>query len=226
MTASPVHLHHDLDGDGTPVVLTTGWLNASDVWAPTVEALAGAVRTVRWDHRGHGRSTAPPPGHYRREDALADLDAMIDLVGAPAILVGHSLGGYLSLAHAILAPDRVAGLVLVAAGPGFRSAESREAWNDGVRATAAGRDDLPAGVEELSMHVDSLVLDRLGEITVPVIVVIGERDKRFMASADVFDKYLDVRDRVVVEDAGHMVHAKRPDAVASAIRTMADLVDS
>ena len=46
----------------------------------------------------------------------------------------------------------------------------------------------------------------------------GERDKGFMASADVFAKHLDVTSRTVVPDAGHMVHAKAPAAVAAALR--------
>ena len=38
------------------------------------------------------------------------------------MLVGHSLGGYLSLAHTLDHPDDVAALVLIATGPGFRRA--------------------------------------------------------------------------------------------------------
>lgn len=217
---SELKLHYDITGEGTPVVFTAGWRNLGEVWAPTVSSLDGAARSLTWDLRGHGRSEAAPPGQYGRDYALADLDRMIDIAGSPAVLVGHSLGGYLSLAEAILSPERVAGLVLVAAGPGFRSRDSLEQWNDSVRAMAAKADDVPEGMEEISMHVDSLVIDRLGEISVPAIVVVGERDKRFLASADVFAKHLDVRARIVVPDAGHMVHAKHGDIIADAIRSM------
>jgi pimeloyl-ACP methyl ester carboxylesterase len=219
-----LHLHYDLAGDGTPVVFTAGWRNTGEVWSSTVFALDGAVRSLTWDLRGHGRSGVAPPGEYGRAYALADLDRMIDVAGAPAVLVGHSLGGYLSLAETILSPARVAGLVLVAAGPGFRSRDSLEQWNESVRAMAADADDVPDGMEEISMHVDSLVIDRLGEIGVPAIVIVGERDKRFLASADVFAKYLDVRERIVVPDAGHMVHAKHGKVVADAVRSMAALI--
>lgn len=219
-----LHLHHDLDGAGRPVVFTHGWLNTGDVWAGAVEALDGSFRTLRWDLRGHGRSAAAAPGDYGRKFALADLGRMVDIAGAPAILAGHSLGGYLSLAYAIENPDHVAGLVLVAAGPGFRSMSSLEQWNDSVRTMAADA-DIPEGMEEISMHVDSMVMDRLGEIGVPAISICGARDKRFLASMDVFDKHLDVRERVVVPDAGHMVHAKQPEAVAAGIRSLAAHLD-
>ena len=60
----------------------------------------------------------------------------------------------------------------------------------------------------ISMHVDAMVMDRMSEIQVPATVIVGERDKRFMASADVFEKYLNVSGRTVVPGAGHMVHVK------------------
>ncbi len=220
-----LHLHYDIAGDGFPVVFTTGWRNVGEVWGSAVDSLDGAARSLTWDLRGHGRSEVAPPGHYGRDYALDDLGRMIDVAGRPAVLVGHSLGGYLSLAEAILSPERVAGLVLVAAGPGFRSRDSLEQWNDSVVAMAAKADDVPEGMEEISMHVDSLVIDRLAEIDVPAIVVVGERDKRFLASADVFAKHLDVRERIVVPDAGHMVHAKHGDVVADAVRSMLAIVD-
>lgn len=217
--ADELKLHHTITGSGPAVVFTHGWLNTGEVWAGTVDALDGAATALTWDLRGHGSSDAAAPGHYERADALADLARMVDAVGRPAVLVGHSLGGYLALAHAIERPEDVAGLVLVAAGPGFRSMKSLEQWNASVEATAADA-DIPEGQERISMHVDSMVMDRLGEISVPVVSVCGERDKRFIASMDIFDKHLDVRERLIVPDAGHMVHAKKPLAVAGAVTTL------
>ncbi len=221
---SDLPLHHEIAGDGTPVVFTHGWLNTGEVWSGVVDELDGAVRSLTWDLRGHGRSGTAAAGEYTRANALDDLGRMVEAAGRPAILVGHSLGGYLSLAHAILNPADVAGLVLVAAGPGFRSDDSREQWNANVREIAAGRGDLPDGQVEITEHVDSLVIDRLGEIAVPAITLVGERDKRFLASADVFDKHLDVRRRSTVPDAGHMLHAKQPGEVATAVRELATIV--
>lgn len=218
-----VSLHveeHGPAGGGTPppLVLTHGWVDDSGVWDGVVERLARRRRVITWDLRGHGRSEAPPPGNYAREDALDDLAQVVERAGTPCVLGGHSLGGYLSLAYALAHPEQVAGLVLVAAGPGFRNPSSMEAWNESVRASAA-KLDLPPGQEQISLHTDSMVIDRLREITVPVLVVVGERDKRFLASASVFEKSLDVRATVVVPDAGHAVHRSEPGAVAEAIES-------
>ena len=203
--------------DGPPIIATTGWANDRSVWTPMVDNLSVDHAVTTWDLRGHGASAAAPPGEYTRAHALGDLAAVLDLAGRPAVLMGHSLGGFLSLAHAVDHPEDVAGLVLVATGPGFRKVEAREQWNESVRAAAAGM-DLPPGVEEISMHHDAHVIDHLAEVQVPVLVLLGERDTRFAASAALFQRDLDVHESVVVADMGHMVHVKAPAECAAAVR--------
>jgi len=78
--------------------------------------------------------------------------------------------------------------------------------------------DLPPGVEEISMHHDAHVIDHLAEVQAPVLVLLGERDVRFAASAALFQRDLDVHESVVVADMGHMVHVKAPAECAAAVR--------
>lgn len=201
-----------------PVVFTHGWVDDLTVWDGVRRTISDRT-TVAWDLRGHGRSETPPPGCYRREDAIDDLAVVVDRVGAPVFLVGHSLGGYLSLAFTLLHPDRVVGLGLVASGPGFRNAEAREQWNRAVD-VAASRLGVPAGSEELSRHVDSWVLDELGSITQPAVIVVGEHDRRFAPAVKVLEAKLPVVGSVVVPGAGHSVHRKHPEETAAALRTL------
>lgn len=196
-----------------------GFMNEAAIWSGVLDELEDDFRCVAVDLPGHGRHAGAGPGSYGRDLVLDDLRRVLDdREIEEAILVGHSLGGYLSLALAIEDPSRVLGLGLVGAGPGFRNPKSREQWNESVESIAA-KSDLPEGMEVISMHVDSMVMDRLEEITAPAAVIVGERDKRFMASADVFDKYLNVTSRTIVEGAGHMVHLKAASATADALRT-------
>lgn len=212
-----VHLHINEAGAGTPIVFTHGWADDSTAWDGTVAALGDDARSLTYDLRGHGQSDVPPPGNYTRDDAMADLQRVIDRAGAPVVLAGHSYGGYLSLAHTIAKPDQVLGLVLIAAGPGFRKDEARVQWNESVD-VAAAKLGVPPGTADISKHTDSWVIDSLSEITAPALVMVGEHDKRFAASAAVFEKYLDVRSSIVVPDAGHSMHKKRGPVVADAIR--------
>ena len=148
-----------------------------------------------------------PAGEYGRPYALADLERMIGVAGSPAVLVGHSLRWVPLLAEAILAPELVAGLVLVAAGLGFAAETSLTPGTSRSRPWRPRPTMSPTAWRRSRCTSTRLVIDRLGEITVPVNVIVGERDKRFLASADVFDKHLEVRQRTVVPGVGHMVHA-------------------
>ncbi len=212
----------EIESTKAPIVFTHGWVDSQTVWDPLREQITDRS-TVAWDLRGHGRSEAPPPGQYGRELILADMLSVVapqvEAHGGPVVLAGHSLGGYLSLAFTLLHPELVSGLVLIAAGPGFRKEEAREQWNAAVDASAL-KLDIPPGSEEVSKHVDSWVIDELETITQPVVAIVGEHDKRFHASVGLFEKKLNVVHTAVVPGAGHSVHRKYPEPVAAAIREL------
>ncbi len=211
-----VSLHVTSQGSsGSPIVFTHGWVDDQTVWAGVRDRLMDR-KTIAWDLRGHGETEAPPPGQYTRTQVLDDLHGIVEGAGEPVVLAGHSLGGYLSLAYTLLHPENVEGLVLVAAGPGFRKEEARQQWNDAVDASAQ-KLEIPEGSEVISKHVDSWVIDELDTITVPVVAIVGEHDKRFQASVGLFEKKLNVVHTAVVPGAGHSVHRKYPDPVAAAI---------
>ena len=207
---------HD-SGFGSTIVFTHGWTDNRNAWDGVITNLDDQARCIAWSIRGHGESFAPPPGQYTRDHTLSDLKAVTDMSERKVILAGHSLGGYLSLAHCLLYPEDVEALILVGAGPGFRKKESINQWNSSV-IESAKKLDLPEGSEATALHTDAWVIDSLSEIKVPTLVVVGEHDKRFRVSMSVFEKYLNVKSSVVIEDAGHSVHRKKPLEVAVAIK--------
>jgi pimeloyl-ACP methyl ester carboxylesterase len=80
--------------------------------APRLADHGATVAT--FDQRGAGCSPeAKGPGAYSVEAQVADATAVIDDVGGPVVLVGHSYGGLLAAHVALAHPDRIAGLVLV-----------------------------------------------------------------------------------------------------------------
>lgn len=80
--------------DGRPIVLVHGWAQSGAVWERQLAGpLADEFRLYAPDLRGHGDSDVPPDGYDRAEAWAGDLRAVLDLAGAPALLVGWSYGG-------------------------------------------------------------------------------------------------------------------------------------
>lgn len=105
--------YEDTGGAGLPVILGHGFLMDCEMFAPQVEALRDEFRVITWDERGFGKteSDGRPFSYW---DGALDCLALLDHLGiARAVVGGMSQGGYLSLRLALLAPERVIGLVLI-----------------------------------------------------------------------------------------------------------------
>ena len=216
-----VSLHTDTRGDGPPVVFVHGLDDDSGLWEPVVELLTDDVRCVSVDLPGHGGSPAPEdPAAYEREQVLVSLDAVLAKLDRPAVLVGHSLGGYLGLAHAITRPGVLRGLVLVATGPGFRDPDAREQWNSRVAANASDY-GISETAARIAFHVDSLVIDRITEVELPTALIVGSRDKGFLGANDYLERKLPHAVRTTIDDGGHKVMRSHPAVVADAVRSIA-----
>ncbi len=215
-----VELHTATSGAGPAVVLVHGMGDSGAVWAGAVEALDADFACTSIDLPGHGRSPAPRErAAYEREAVLASIDAVLARTG-PAVYVGHSLGGYLGLVHCLTRPGVVRGLVLVAAGPGFRDAAAMQDWNDRVRLSAP-RLTIPRVAATTALHTDSMVIDRLAEVAVPVGLLVGSSDRAFMAANDYMQRKLpDVRRRTVAEGS-HRLMRTHPEEVAAMVRDVA-----
>jgi pimeloyl-ACP methyl ester carboxylesterase len=107
MAAPPLALER-LAADGPRVVLLHAGVADRRVWRDVAPALhARGADVLAYDRRGFGE-TPPPDGPFRHVDDL------LGLLDGPAWLVGNSMGGALALDAALLAPEKVAGLVLIA----------------------------------------------------------------------------------------------------------------
>ncbi|MFW3113558.1 putative non-heme haloperoxidase HPX [Mycobacterium haemophilum DSM 44634] len=96
MDGTPLHTEVFGPADGYPIVLTHGFTCAIRAWAYQITDLAADYRVIAFDHRGHGRSGAPPRGAYSLKHLASDLDSVLEATLAPherALLAGHSMGG-------------------------------------------------------------------------------------------------------------------------------------
>lgn len=120
--------YEDTGGQGTPVVLSHGFFMDREMFAPQVAVLGGKHRIVTWDERGHG-DTEDAGEPFTYWDSARDCLGLLDHLGVDrAVLGGMSQGGYLSLRAALLAPERVAGLVLIDTQAGVEDADARAGY--------------------------------------------------------------------------------------------------
>ena len=232
---------HGASGGRTPLLLTHGFSASATMWGPNLRALADDRQVVVWDLRGHGRSDAPhDPGLYSHELSVGDMAALLDEAGAErAVLVGMSLGGYLSLAFRARHPERVAALVLVDTGPGYRQDGERAGWNAYVERTAAAIDargfaavrespevalahhrragGLALAARGIMAQRDASVIESLGDVDVPTLVVVGADDEPFLRAADYMAAKIPGARKVVIDAAGHAANLDRPEVFNAAV---------
>jgi pimeloyl-ACP methyl ester carboxylesterase len=98
---------------GAPVVLIHGYTDSARDWVPLLPYLAGGLRLILIDLRGHGRSDKPECC-YTRWDFAYDVKLLLDALGVPrADIVGHSLGSIIAQSFAEYWPERTRRVILI-----------------------------------------------------------------------------------------------------------------
>jgi alpha-beta hydrolase superfamily lysophospholipase len=189
----------EADAARATVVLAHGYAEHSGRYGYVTDVLTQAGFSV-WalDHRGHGQSDGTR-GHIGSwDEAVADLDLLIDLAhGAklPVFLVGHSMGGAMALAYAQAHQDRLAGLGLSAPAivippellalaelPEVPTLPLADAVSSDPAVVQAYKDDPlvhlgpPPREMLLVMGAVGKIIDDLPTITIPVQVMQGSSD--------------------------------------------------
>ena len=209
-------------------------------WPAPLRRLTG-VNVYTLDLPGHNRSEGTG-----RSSVAAYRDfllAFLDVLGLEkAVVVGHSMGGAISLDFALHYPDRLAGLILVGSGARLRVAPAIltgilsdfEATVDLILDYAFG----PSATEQLKrlgrqrllktppqvIHGDYAacdafdVMDRLGEVHCPTLAIGGTADRLTPPKYAIYLRdHIPGAELVLVDAAGHMVMLEKPEVVSKAI---------
>jgi len=190
-----------------PIVLLNSIGTEMGMWDRAIPHLIDDFLVLRIDTRGHGASDAPAGDYdlaLLGRDVLAAMDAAG--IGR-SVIAGVSLGGMMAMELALMAPSRISGLALICTTAtthrqmwAERIAKVREQGMASIAEAvmprfldAAFRESFPEYAETIRRAFlatspdgysgcgaairDMTVIDRLGDIDVPTLVVIGTLDQ-------------------------------------------------
>ena len=107
-----ITLNYADTGKGTAIILLHGFLENSSMWDFFVGQYSKKYRVITIDLLGHGQTGCLGYVHSMEDMADAVQAVLTELRIRKAIMMGHSMGGYVALAFAELYPDVVKGIVL------------------------------------------------------------------------------------------------------------------
>lgn len=221
-------MYYEDQGQGESLVLLHAGLATSAEWASFIPLYARHYRVLATDRRGYGRSD-PRPGFtsgYLQQDAL-DLAAFLEGLGVEgAHVLGHSDGGSIGLLLALLRPELVRTLVLVAAHThaeertlgGLRRAQAllaassaqreRLARHLGPGGPALAADWYAHWLDHTRLSLD--IRDRIGRIRCPTLVIQGEEDEfATPAHAEGIARAIPGAELWLIAGCGHGPHFER-----------------
>jgi len=107
-------IHYETYGRGRPVLLLHGWLGSWALWRDTIAILGKDFRTYAIDFFGFGESSGKSAEDFRVENYVELVYQFMDKLGiVKAPLIGHSMGGTVSLSMAIRHPEKVVKVCVV-----------------------------------------------------------------------------------------------------------------
>ena len=176
-----IAMYYEVRGEGRPLLLIPGLGTEVTDYGPIVEALVSAgCRVIALDNRGAGRSDKPD-APYTIEMMADDAAALLDQLALGTVAVmGVSMGGRIALGLVLRRPDLVGALVLVST-----SARVEHSRRFGVL-DAVSRLPFPKGPHPQPRYAFERQRDaarafdatpRLGEISVPTLIVSGTKDR-------------------------------------------------
>ncbi|HEX2920266.1 MAG TPA: alpha/beta hydrolase [Bacteroidales bacterium] len=148
-------------GSGTPVILLHGYLESSEIWNSFVKTFPGDFRVIAIDLPGHGKSDVFSETQTMEMMAgvVKELSDMLKL--GKSFLVGHSLGGYVTLAFLELFTESLSGYCLFHSHPLADSDEAMTKRKKEIELVLAGKKDLiyPDNIEKMfaSSNLERLI---------------------------------------------------------------------
>ncbi|MEV3993546.1 alpha/beta hydrolase [Streptomyces sp. NPDC049837] len=232
--------------DVPPIVFVHGTRFSAGQWSAQVAALRDEFPVAAIDLPGHGARTAQPWSLSAATEIITS--AVESLACGPALVVGHSLGGYASLEFARRRPERLRGLVLAGASASTKGAwaapyrwvaglvprvpaDRLARWNDRVLRRLYSPDvveptirtgyafhALPAAWGEVLGRFDA---ESMRHVKAPVLILNGEKDTVFRSGERDFARAHPQARVELIPRARHLANFDDPEAFTGAVRRFA-----
>ncbi len=147
-------LHYEIKGEGNPVVFLHGYLENLKMWKDFAEELSHDYKIILIDLPGHGRSKSFGKVHTMELMAQKVNEVLEQLQIDKVVMIGHSMGGYVTLAFVELFPEKVKTFVLQNSSSLPDSEEKKEQRVKAIEAAHKNLDTL------IKMSVPSLFAEK------------------------------------------------------------------
>jgi pimeloyl-ACP methyl ester carboxylesterase len=240
-----LHMYYEITGEGSPLVLLHGGIMTIDLnFATLIPTLAEKHTVIGVELQGHGR-TADIDREISPATSASDVVGLLDHLGIDrAHVLGHSMGGAVTLELAVSHPDRLLSIVPISAS--VRPDGMHEDLTDVSRHATSTRmptqEDF-AGMQEayarLSPHPEHFTEfmtalsqnqndlkgwsdEQLAGITAPTLIVLGDHDFITIDHAAVMQRLIPGSRLAVLPGTTHMQATRRPELL---LPMLADFLD-
>ncbi len=231
-------------GEGEHCLLLHGNRDRKEVFRYMVPYLEGRCHLMLFDLRGHGDTEKPVEG-YTYDQFLYDIDAFVEYKNIKTFnLIGHSLGGVLSILYTLKYPEKVKRLILMGTSAYFVPKFKRPAIGTLVTEKLIGitnrnaapyfflpefkevEDEILSNWSKVPPHVHESMIrmghpdlrEKIKEISKPTLLIVGEKDRiSTMDDVSFIHEQINGSQLKVIKDSGHFVFMERSKEVSDTI---------
>ena len=256
ITANGIDINYTIEGEGPWVTMSHSLACDLHMWDEEAKRLSKRYKVLRFDTRGHGKSSAPA-GAYTLELLAEDLHGLLQALGVKAThYVGLSMGGMIGQTYALKYPGVFRSLALCDTSSRYPVAledRIKTVETQGMEPMVAPtlvrwltepfRKTRPDVVEKVANTIRATpalgyigcchaipkidLTARLKEIRCPTMVIVGKDDAGTpVAMAEEIHHAMPGSKLVIIPDAGHLSNLEQPNAFNQALGDFVDSVGS
>jgi len=175
-------IHYIDIGQGDPIVLLHGYLESLAIWEKFANQLSHKFRIIAFDIPGHGKSEALAEKHSMEMLADCVYDALKLLKINQCLMIGHSMGGYITLMFHHLYPELLSGFSLFHSHPFADTEETRKNRMREIDLVINGKKDILAKVNIPNAFAQKNLVDLKDEVDKSKAIAIQTSDKGIIAN--------------------------------------------